>query len=397
MRFLHTADWHLGRIFHGLRLTEEQSIVLDQLITIAKEEKTDAVVIAGDIYDRGIPPEDAIRLFDDVLYRLAKDAGQKVLLIAGNHDNAARLGFGQNLLTGQNVFITGPLSATASPVILQDEFGPVYFAPLTYGDPLLARTVFSQFDTEDTGHQNTESPRSKNHSLYTQEDVLRTQITAMCLQIPGQVRSVAIAHTFLTGAAVSPDSERALSIGGTSAVDPKIFSPFTYTALGHLHQNQHWGKTIAYAGSLMKYSFNEASQKKGVFIVELDAAGVQSITAIPLMPRHELACLTGSFAELTKIPVANLQEHFLQITLTDPTPILDAKTRLEQFYPHILHLQYARLLQQPNPVVQQRHNQLGPAELIHAFFEQVGSQPLTKRQLELLRETIAALQKGEQV
>ena len=120
MRFLHTADWHLGRIFHGLRLTEEQSYLLDQLIELTKAEKTEAVIIAGDIYDRGVPPEDAVRLFDEVLCRLVKEAGQKVILIAGNHDNPARLGFGQILLAGENVFITSPLSATTSPIVLQD-------------------------------------------------------------------------------------------------------------------------------------------------------------------------------------------------------------------------------------------------------------------------------------
>ena len=198
MRFLHTADWHLGRIFHGLRLTEEQSYLLDQLIELTKAEKTEAVIIAGDIYDRGVPPEDAVRLFDEVLCRLVKEAGQKVILIAGNHDNPARLGFGQILLAGENVFITSPLSATTSPIVLQDQYGPVYFAPFSYGDPLAARTIF------------------RNEAIRSHEDVLCTQINCMLPQIPPKARSIAIAHVFLAGAQASPDrtSSYASDMGG---------------------------------------------------------------------------------------------------------------------------------------------------------------------------------------
>lgn len=396
MRFLHTADWHLGRIFHGLRLTEEQSGLLEQLIRLAKEEKTEAVIIAGDIYDRSVPPEDAVRLFDEVLYRLVREAGQKVLLIAGNHDNPSRLGFGQTLLMKENVFITGPLSAATTPVILQDAFGPVYFAPLTYGDPLLGRNIFGQPETDRSAEDTaSEKKESSANVIRTHEDVLRAQIRTMYEKIPRKVRSVAIAHAFLSDASASPDSERPLSIGGTSTVDPSLFRSFTYTALGHLHQNQRWGTTMAYAGSLMKYSFNEATQKKGVFIVDLGATGVQSLTDIPLTPRHELSCLSGSFTELTEKPQKAVQDHFLQITLTDPVPILDAKARLEKFYPHILHLQYARMKQQPADLIQAKRNHLGPVELAQAFFAQTGEQPLTAGQQKLLLDTIAELQKGD--
>lgn len=376
MRFLHTADWHLGRIFHGLRLTEEQSYVLDQLVALTKEEKTEAVIIAGDIYDRGVPPEDAVRLFDDVLCRLVKEAGQKVILIAGNHDNPSRLGFGQTLLAGENVFITGPLSEATAPIVLQDQYGPIYFAPFSYGDPLTARTIFQ-----------TESIRSH-------EDVLRTQINHMLSQIPGKSRSVALAHVFLAGAHTSPDSERPLAIGGTTSVPPALFSPFNYTALGHLHMHQMWGNSMAYAGSLMKYSFNETKQKKGVFIVELGANKIEDFQSVPLTARHDLKQLRGSFAELMAGEYPESKEHFLQITLTDTTPVLDAKTRLEQIYPHILHLQYERLLRQPESIAQRGQKKLSYLELTSAFFEQVGECPLSAEQRDLLAQAITKVEKG---
>ena len=376
MRFLHTADWHLGRIFHGLRLTEEQSYVLDQLIALTRAEKTEAVVIAGDIYDRGVPPEDAVRLFDEVLCRLVKEAGQKVILIAGNHDNPARLGFGQALLAGENVFIAGPMSGTAAPVVLQDQYGSLSFAPFPYGDPLAARSIF------------------KTESIRTHEEVLRAQIGCMLPQIPSGSRSVAVAHVFLEGARTSPDSERPLSIGGTNSLSPALFTPFTYTALGHLHMHQTRGQTIAYSGSLMKYSFNETAQKKGVFIVDLGSEKVDAITSVPLTARHELAQLKGSFAELMAGENPGLKEHFLQITLTDPTPVLDAKARLEQIYPHILHLQYERLLRQPNSVAQRSQRKLSYLELTAAFFEQVGDAPLSTEQRDILSGAIAEVEKG---
>lgn len=138
MRFLHTSDWHLGRIFHGLHMTDDQASALDELIALVKDSNVDAVLIAGDIYDRAVPPTQAVALLDEVLRRLIQDAGKNVIMIAGNHDNADRLGFGQSLLAQNKLYITGPISAATKPVVLADEFGPVYFAPLTYGEPLAA-------------------------------------------------------------------------------------------------------------------------------------------------------------------------------------------------------------------------------------------------------------------
>lgn len=189
MRFLHTADWHLGRLLHGLHLTEDQSYVLDQLIQITQEEKTEAVLIAGDIYDRSVPPVQAVELLNETLERLIREAGQQVILIAGNHDNPERLGFASRLLAREGLHIIGPLRPDTPPVVLTDEDGPVYFAPLTYGEPLAARAVLAE----------PEPPETNTAPLQTHEEVVQRQIELLLAQIPPDARKVALAHVFLTG------------------------------------------------------------------------------------------------------------------------------------------------------------------------------------------------------
>lgn len=414
MRILHTADWHLGRIFHGLHLTEEQAYVLDQLVALTKEAKTEAVLIAGDIYDRAVPPTQAVELLNETLNRLIKDAGQKVILIAGNHDNPERLGFASELLAGQNLFIYGPLAKTAAPVILPDQFGPVYFAPLTYGEPLAAQTILGTAEKIATGETAGAAAGDETKTaageadlfaatatdapnlLKTHEDVVRRQIELMLGQIPAGARKIALAHVFLTGATES-DSERPLSIGGTTTVSKNVFDAFDYTALGHLHMCQSCGEKIRYGGSLLKYSFNETSQKKGVHVLDLDATGKFTAETISFTARHELGCLEGTFAELLAHPQPEDRAKFLQITLTDPLPILDAKYKLEQAYPHILHLQYARLTPQQNQDgVAPGKQQLDPAALFTNFYRQTEGRELTEAEQELLTQALAAAGREEQ-
>ena len=388
MRFLHTADWHLGRLLHGLHLTEDQSYVLDQLIQITQEEKTEAVLIAGDIYDRSVPPVQAVELLNETLERLIREAGQQVILIAGNHDNPERLGFASRLLAREGLHIIGPLRPDTPPVVLTDEDGPVYFAPLTYGEPLAARAVLAE----------PEPPETNTAPLQTHEEVVQRQIELLLAQIPPDARKVALAHVFLTGAAPSPDSERPLAIGGVTTVSARLFAPFNYTALGHLHMCQSCGEKIRYGGSLLKYSFNEATQKKGVQIVDLAADGKLQIKTLPLVPKHDLRCLKGSFNQLMRQPAPEALPSYLQITLTDPAPILDVKYRLEQVYPHILNLQYERLQPQaPADEAATSRQQLGPAELFKNFFAQTSGRELNTAEARLLQAALTELARSEDV
>ena len=377
MRFLHTSDWHLGRIFHGLHMTEEQAVVLAQLVDLAVESKVDAVLIAGDIYDRAVPPTQAVSLLDEIFSRLIKKRNIPVILIAGNHDNPERLAFGQSLLAERNLYIYGPVTQNAAPVVLYDDFGPVYFAPLTYAEPLVTAEIAKE-------------------DIPTHEAALQWQVRSMLAQIPQEARKVALAHVFLTGATESPDSERPLSVGGACTVGIENFDAFNYTALGHLHACQTGNNKVRYSGSLLKYSFNEVKQTKGVHIVDLDAQGNISLETVSFQPKHDLACLRGSFDDLLRNPRQELINNYLQVTLEDEHPILDAKYRLEQVYPNILHLEYSRLQRISTEEIQPgNHQKLGVKELFTSFFEQVNDRALTEAETEILNAAIDEASQAE--
>ena len=376
MRFLHTSDWHLGRIFHGMHLITDQAAVLEQILAIALETKVDAIVVAGDIYDRSVPPTEAVSLLDATLQKLILKYRIPVLMIAGNHDNPDRLNFGQALFAENKLFIYGPVSASASPVMLEDKFGPVYFAPLTYCEPLTA--------TELSGTKQT-----------THDAALKWQIRQFLGQIPTHARKVALSHAFVTGAKETPDSERPLAAGGSSQVDITNFAPFNYTALGHLHACQNCSSTVRYCGSLLKYSFSEVCQKKAVHIVDLDAEGKISVETLPLTAPHELAVVKGDFARLMAESRPELAENYLQVILTDTAPILDAKNKLETVYPHILQLSYQQLvahgdldsIRKPSP------RQSTTEDLFAEFFRQTTTRSLTDEEKNLLHLALEQLAK----
>ena len=377
MRFLHTADWHLGRIFHGLHLTEDQSYILTELIALAVETKVDAILIAGDIYDRAVPPTQAVRLLDDTLSTIIQKHHIPVILISGNHDNPERLGFGKSLLAESRLFIYGSPMKNTIPVILEDQYGPVYFAPFTYTEPFEAAILSGE-------------------AISSHEDALAWQIRDMSPLLPSNARKVALAHVFLTGSEESPDSERPLAIGGTTTVSAEHFKPFNYTALGHLHACQQSGNTIRYSGSLLKYSFNEVKQKKGIHIVDIDEQGNCNIETIFLKPQHELAILKGTFADLLNNPRMDAADNYLQITLEDEQPILDAKYRLETIYPNILHLEYARLQSlSTDSMSTVRQHKLGPHELFSTFFDQINERPLNEKENALLENVLSELDSTE--
>lgn len=376
MRILHTADWHLGRVFHGLSLLEDQAVLLKQVRQIAREEKADVLVMAGDVYDRGLPPTDAVELLDETLSAFALDLQIPVLLIAGNHDNAKRLEYGKALFAGRNIHFFGSVGATApDPVVVPDLLGgDVYFCPLPFCDPLTAS-------------------QASGASIKDFEAVLRWQRDRILTKVPAGARTVALAHTFVTGARQSPDSERPLAIGGTTNVGLSVFEPFQYTALGHLHAQQHLGPKAAYSGSLMKYSFNEYVQKKGVVLADLAADGTVTLTDIPLTASHDLDILRGSFAELMAHPDSEKAGRYLQVTLTDRTPILDVKAKLETVYPLLLSVRYEQLQAAQEETAVEARRGLSDQELFREFFQQVHGEAMSVQEETILRETLEALER----
>jgi len=358
-------------------MTDEQKTVLAQLIKIAVTRKVDAVLIAGDIYDRAVPPTEAVNLLNNTLKELVIDYNIPVILIAGNHDNPDRLNFGQALFAENKLFIYGTVNADSKPVILNDDSGPVYFAPLPYCEPAVAAEL-------------------SGTAIKTHEEALKWQLKNMLSQIPENSRKIALAHVFLTGATESPDSERPLSIGGSSNVSAENFTPFNYTALGHLHYCQQNGEKIRYSGSLLKYSFNEVNQPKGLHLIKLDAKGSITVETLELQPKHQLAQLTGTFQDLINNPRKTLVDHYLQVTLTDLTPVIDAKNRLEAIYPHILHLEYTQNILADNEDFKSgRHQELSIKELFLNFFEHLHNRPLNTLEETLLNKTIETAQDKE--
>ena len=364
MRFLHTSDWHLGRLFHGVHLTEDQAYVLAQFIDLVRDSKPDAIIIAGDIYDRAVPPIEAVELLNELLCKILLDYKVPIIMIAGNHDSAERLGFGSRLLSGQGLYVIGSLTKEIEPITLYDEYGPISFAPLTYGEPALVR-------------ERLVCPEVSNH-----EQAMQAMIQQVARKIPAGARSVAIAHSFIAGSMES-ESERPLSIGGSSMVSSAVFQNFSYTALGHLHNSQQAGDhSIRYSGSLLKYSFGEASQQKGINLVEIDQSGKVIVEKITLSPRRDVRCIKGYFNEILQQPIEPAgKEDYLLVTLLDSEPILDTMGRLREIYPNTLQIDCPRFSKTGVlSGLDTDHRKLSEKELFNAFFSQMTGESMTQEQ-----------------
>ena len=378
MRFIHTADWHLGKLFGQRHMTEDQAYVLEELLALCKDVHPDAFIIAGDVYDRAVPPPEAVNLFNEILTRIAEQ-GIRVLYIAGNHDSAVRLNFGAQLLRASGIYPAGIVRAAEPPVVLSDEYGDVYFSLIPYGDPPHVREAFAL---------------DENLSF---DRALAVQIAAARAQIPLSARSVAVAHAFVIGGQTS-ESEHALSVGGSDQVSAENFAAYSYTALGHLHAPQRAGaEHIRYSGSLLKYSFDEARQKKGVELIELDAAGAASHTFYPLTPRHDVRIVSGMMDELMHKDFDLLpHDDYICVELLDMDAVLAAHDKLRKIYPNLF------TITRPNINVNrlsstERSYERGKSDLhlFSEFYADVTASEMTEAErMELIR-VIDAMEQGE--
>lgn len=323
MRFLHTADWHLGKLLHGKHLTSDQRVLLRQLCEIVEERNPDVVLMAGDVYDRSVPPAEAVELLDDALSKLVNDLGTPVILIAGNHDSPDRLDFGSRILRQQGLHVFSKPRKELGVLTIEDEHGPVHIAGLPYAEPPTARRVF-------------DDPEIKVH-----DDVVAAQVESVRETLPDGERSIAVAHVFAQGGELA-DSERPLAVGGAETVHTSRFEEFDYVALGHLHRRQQVGdKHIRYSGSLMKYSFDEVHHDKSVHLVDMDAEGNCEIEQLPLAPQRDLRRVEGTLAEIQEgsSPEEN-EEDYVWVTLQDEGPVVDAMSRIREVYPNALHVEH---------------------------------------------------------
>jgi len=400
MRFLHTSDWHLGRLFHSVHLTDDQAHVLEQLVDVARERRVDAVVIAGDVYDRAVPPAEAMALFDETLTRLAaRDpaTGHKphVVVLAGNHDSPERLSFASRLLAPERVHVVGPLAAMRA-IPIDDGSGKVDVLPIPYATPEAARAHLDDDDVVD--HQGAMA------GLVARAAALRTR----------KRRSVVVAHGFVTGA-FSCESERPLAVGGSGHVSAALFRDFNYSALGHLHRPQDVSlkaftrrdlfdfeepafARVRYAGSLLKYSFDEHAQQKSISIVELDAAGRATVEAIALSPRRDVRVVEGALHELLARAASDpRRDDYVCARLTDPGPALDAMARLREVYPNALHVEPVALKQRLEATRARREiARMRPLDVVAGFVEATSGQALSDAERAIVVELLERLEAPEE-
>lgn len=367
---MHLADLHLGKRVNGFSMMEDQEYLLNRILEIMEEEQPDGLLIAGDVYDKTIPPAEAVRLMDDFLTAVAAKH-VPVFLISGNHDSAERVAFGHQLMQGSGIWISPVYDGTIRHHTLEDRWGEVNIYLIPFLRPSVVRSFFPDVEIED----------------YT--EALRTIIEN--LQVDTSRRNVVLAHQFVTAAGALPetcDSEQ-LSVGGLDRVDGSVFSPFDYTALGHLHGPQRVGsETIRYAGSPLKYSFSELHQKKSVTVAELRAKGETEIRQIPLQPRREMIELRGTFEEILEEArkKGELQTDYYHMILTDETDVVDALSRLREYYPNIMLLDYDNRRTRSQKEVEQldRVEERTPGELFSALYEQQNGQEMDSDRKEYL-------------
>ena len=392
MKFLHTADWHLGRILREYSLLEDQSARLAQLMESVREAKADAVVIAGDIYDRSVPPAQAVSFLDDLFYTLTQELKIPVLAIAGNHDSPERLSFGNRLFSSAGLYMAGKASREIRRVTLKDSFGDVDFYLLPYFTPEEARPWFP--DTE----------------IKTFNQAFQAILEYNLPRINPAHRNVLIAHGFYQ--AVSPDkaqdqavfSDSEISIGQSDLMDiSPAAEQFDYVALGHIHAPQTAGKNhIRYGGSLLKYSTAEARQKKGFALVELGEKGSIGFEFLTPPFKRDLRTIRGNLESL--LADNEPSEDYIEAVLTDEGAVLDAMPRLREKFPRILGLRFAAREQDISaasaPQTFQEVERLGkltPFQLFERFYQQVRGEPLSKQRGDLVQKAIqAALEQEEE-
>lgn len=373
MKLIHLSDLHLGKRVNDFPMLEDQAYILDRVLEIAGEEQPDAVLIAGDVYDKTVPSAEAVALLDGFLVKLA-DRSLPVLLISGNHDSPERLAFANRLMEGRGVYIAPVYHGEVSPVTLEDDRGPVDFWLLPFLRPAHIRRFFPEEGVES----------------FT--DAMACAIRHMPLD-PAR-RNVLVTHQFVTGAARCESEE--VSVGGADNVDASVFAPFDYVALGHLHGPQNvGGERIRYCGTPLKYSFSEAGHQKSVTIVELGEKGSLEVRAVPLLPKRDMVELRGSFAQL-KSPEFYGQvdrDAYVRVILTDENDIYDAMGQLRPVYPNLMALDYDNLRTRSGAVVLEEADvKRDPLELFADFYQQQNHQPMSEEQRRYLTELLETIQ-----
>lgn len=385
MKFIHTADWHLGKLVQGVYMTDDQRYILQQLIECVERERPDAVIIAGDLYDRAVPPTEAVELLDGVLERIVIDLGTPVLAISGNHDSPDRLDFATRIMEGRGLYLAGRLKAEPKPVVLRDAYGEVHVHLVPYADPAQVRHLLGR------------------EEIRTHDDAMQAIVARIAEDMDPRARHVFVGHAFVTpGGEPRPntsESERVLAVGGVEYVRAELFAPFHYTALGHLHQAFPVEREeIRYAGSPLKYSISEEAHEKGFYLVELDGQGAVRVEKRRLTPLRDMRRVVGTMAE---IAAHEPNDDYVFVTLLDENPVLYPMEKVRAVYPNALHVERrpasAGLGLTASAEAGERTNRRAadPVALFAAFYREVQGKPLEEDKQELFARVYGEVAREE--
>ncbi len=378
MKFIHTADWHLGKLVHGVYMTNDQREVLNQFIKVVEEEKPDAIVIAGDLYDRSVPPTEAVELLDEMLFKLNVELSTPIVAISGNHDSAERLSFGSSWYRNSKFYLTGKLSGDFQPVHING----VNFYLIPYAEPGIVRQLLG----DDT--------------IHTHQEAMRAVIDKIEKTMNYREPNVFVGHAFVLGGQTT-DSERTLSVGGSGCVGAELFAPFSYTALGHLHSPdaiRH--DTVKYSGSLLKYSFSEAKQNKSISIIEMKENGEFEHRYRSLTPKYDMREVEGHLEELLDPKVYEKQncDDYIKVTLLDEGALIDPINKLRQVYPNVLHLERKIALtdlKKKTSFTVEKDERKSELELFEQFYQEMTTADFTKEKRNVMAAVIEKVQQEE--
>lgn len=380
MKIFHTADWHLGKLVKETRLTEDQRYVLRQFVDAAREERPDAIVIAGDLYDRSVPPLEAVELFNDILIELIIDLNIPVLAIAGNHDSPERVEFAHSIMEKQGLHLRGKITEEHQPVVLRDEHGPVHFHLVPFADPAQIRHLFEDED------------------IRTHDDAMRVLIERIERTMDPNARHVFVGHAFVTptgeDSGYERSSERPLSIGGAEFVRASRFQPFHYVALGHLHRGHAVGdEKIQYPGSPLKYSISEERHEKGFLVVHLDGDGRAQTERRRLRPRRDMRTVEATLAEIERHPRS---EDYVFVQLLDEDVVLFPMEKIRAVYPNAMHvgrkLAWTPASDEFSP---EERKKMDPFALFQSFAKEMTGREPTEEMNEIFLEALQQSMKGD--
>jgi exonuclease SbcD len=389
MKIFHTGDWHIGKSVNGFYMTEDQEFIMRQLYEEIEKEKPDVVLIAGDLYDRSVPPVQAIELLNKVLGKIVKELNTPIIALAGNHDSNERIDFVSELLRESGLYLSGTLKKEIQKITINDEHGPVNFYPIPYADPPVVRDLFD------------------DESIRNHDGAMKKIVDSIDNTINSDERNVAIAHGYVsymknedgvTAPLEESESEKPLSIGGTALINAAYFDAFSYTALGHLHGPQKVGTNkMRYAGSPLKYSFSETKQKKGITIVNLDEKGEVEIDFHEFKPRRDFRIITGELKELIKNDVSSLdnKEDYIKVVLKDTGEILDPMSKIRSVYPNVMELVREDRIKMANTgIVAVNVREKSKLSLFDNFYEDIIGEKCSEDETQVMVKIIEKAEKG---